>query len=212
MEVPPGLAYTSEASVTFVKRFTNRRDWRTSREIPGTPQGLTAMEESVVAGVGINVTSPALLMRTTSKPPMPPTVRRATGRSLARCSQGTEEGFGRGLEERASENRSVTFITTPATTDSSTAAQPLGGPRDLHATGGTGEPPCEDPRTPQGLTAMEESVVAGGGGSTLRSAFSPYAHYLQTADAYLRALERRQAAGLSLDVPSVASVFVSRVA
>jgi len=35
-------------------------------------------------------------------------------------------------------------------------------------------------------------------------------HYLRTADAYLRALERRRRAGLDLAVPSVASVFISR--
>jgi transaldolase len=35
-------------------------------------------------------------------------------------------------------------------------------------------------------------------------------HYLRTADAYMRALERRRGAGLDLAVPSVASVFISR--
>jgi hypothetical protein len=35
-------------------------------------------------------------------------------------------------------------------------------------------------------------------------------HYLRTADTYLRALQRRRAAGLDLAVPSVASVFISR--
>lgn len=64
------------------------------------------------------------------------------------------------------------------------------------------------PGTPPGLAAMEESV-ADGVGVNVTLLFSD-THYLQTADAYLRALERRQAAGLPLDVPSVASVFVSR--
>jgi transaldolase len=35
-------------------------------------------------------------------------------------------------------------------------------------------------------------------------------HYLRTADAYIRALERRRDAGLDLAVPSVASMFISR--
>ena len=35
-------------------------------------------------------------------------------------------------------------------------------------------------------------------------------HYLRTADAYIRALQRRRDAGLDLAVPSVASMFISR--
>jgi transaldolase len=64
------------------------------------------------------------------------------------------------------------------------------------------------PGTPQGLAAMEE-VVAAGVGVNVTLLFSD-AHYLRTAEAYLRALERRRAQGVSLAVPSVASVFVSR--
>lgn len=64
------------------------------------------------------------------------------------------------------------------------------------------------PGTPQGLTAMEEAVVAGIG-INVTLLFSD-AQYLRTADAYLRALERRRAAGLDVRVPSVASMFVSR--
>jgi len=64
------------------------------------------------------------------------------------------------------------------------------------------------PGTPPGLTAMER-LVADGIGVNVTLLFSP-THYLQTADAYQRALERRAAASLPLDVPSVASVFVSR--
>jgi transaldolase len=64
------------------------------------------------------------------------------------------------------------------------------------------------PGTPQGLTAMEEAVTAGiGVNVTLLFADS---HYLRTADAYMRALERRCDAGLDLAIPSVASVFISR--
>ena len=64
------------------------------------------------------------------------------------------------------------------------------------------------PGTPQGLAAMEEAVVAGIG-INVTLLFSD-AQYLRTADAYLRALERRRRAGLGVVVPSVASVFVSR--
>src|SRR4029077_203988 len=64
------------------------------------------------------------------------------------------------------------------------------------------------PGTPQGLTAMEE-VVTAGIGVNVTLLFSD-THYLRTADAYLRALERRRRAGLDLAVPSVASVFISR--
>lgn len=64
------------------------------------------------------------------------------------------------------------------------------------------------PGTPPGLTAMEEAIGAGVG-INVTLLFSE-SHYLQTADAYMRALERRLAAGKPLDVPSVASVFISR--
>ena len=64
------------------------------------------------------------------------------------------------------------------------------------------------PGTPQGLTAMEEAITAGIG-VNVTLLFSD-AHYLRTADAYLRALQRRRDAGLDLAVPSVASVFISR--
>jgi transaldolase len=62
--------------------------------------------------------------------------------------------------------------------------------------------------TPQGLTAMEEAISAGIG-VNVTLLFSD-SHYLRTADAYLRALERRRGAGLDLAVPSVASLFISR--
>ena len=64
------------------------------------------------------------------------------------------------------------------------------------------------PGTPQGLTAMEEAITAGIG-VNVTLLFSD-THYLRTADAYLRALQRRRDAGLDLAVPSVASVFISR--
>jgi len=64
------------------------------------------------------------------------------------------------------------------------------------------------PGTPPGLTAMEE-LVAAGVGVNVTLLFSE-THYLQTEDAYMRALERRLGAGGTVAVPSVASVFVSR--
>ena len=64
------------------------------------------------------------------------------------------------------------------------------------------------PGTPPGLAAMEQ-LVTEGIGINVTLLFSD-THYLQTAEAYMRALERRARAGKPLDVPSVASVFVSR--
>jgi transaldolase len=64
------------------------------------------------------------------------------------------------------------------------------------------------PGTPPGLTAMEEAITAGIG-VNVTLLFSD-THYLRTADAYLRALERRRRAGLDVAVPSVASLFISR--
>jgi transaldolase len=52
-------------------------------------------------------------------------------------------------------------------------------------------------------------LVSEGVGINVTLLFSD-AHYLRTADTYIRALERRAQAGEPLDVPSVASVFVSR--
>ena len=80
--------------------------------------------------------------------------------------------------------------------------------RRLHAQANRPNLLIKIPGTPPGLTAME-TLVAEGIGVNVTLLFSD-AHYLRTADAYLRALQRRSAAGLPLDVPSVASVFISR--
>jgi len=80
--------------------------------------------------------------------------------------------------------------------------------RRLHDEAGFPNLLVKIPGTPQGLRAMEETVVAGIG-VNVTLLFSD-AQYLQTAEAYLRALERRLAAGQGVTVPSVASVFVSR--
>jgi transaldolase len=64
------------------------------------------------------------------------------------------------------------------------------------------------PGTTAGLTAIEEAIFAGVP-VNVTLLFSRE-HYLAAAEAYLRGIERRIAAGLSPDVSSVASLFVSR--
>jgi transaldolase len=64
------------------------------------------------------------------------------------------------------------------------------------------------PGTPEGIPAIEELIFAGVP-VNVTLLFSRE-HYLAASEAYLRGLERRQAAGLDLDVASVASLFVSR--
>ena len=54
-----------------------------------------------------------------------------------------------------------------------------------------------------------EKVITAGIELNVTLLFSD-THYLRTADAYLRALERRRRGGLDLAVPSVASLFISR--
>jgi transaldolase len=64
------------------------------------------------------------------------------------------------------------------------------------------------PGTKQGLGAIEESIFAGIP-VNVTLLFSRE-QYLAAADAYLRGIERRIAAGLNPEVASVASVFISR--
>ncbi|HET6196611.1 MAG TPA: transaldolase [Acetobacteraceae bacterium] len=64
------------------------------------------------------------------------------------------------------------------------------------------------PGTLEGLPAIEETIFAGVP-VNVTLLFSRD-DYLRAADAYMRGLERRVAAGLSPDVRSVASLFVSR--
>ena len=80
--------------------------------------------------------------------------------------------------------------------------------RRLHEQAGFSTLLVKIPGTPQGLTALEEAITAGIG-VNVTLLFSD-SHYLRTADAYIRALERRRKAGLDLAVPSVASLFISR--
>jgi len=64
------------------------------------------------------------------------------------------------------------------------------------------------PGTPAGLPAVEESIFAGVP-VNVTLLFSP-AHYIAAAEAYMRGIERRIAAGLDPKIDSVASLFVSR--
>jgi len=64
------------------------------------------------------------------------------------------------------------------------------------------------PGTKEGAAAIEEAIFSGVP-VNVTLLFSRE-HYLKAADAYMRGLERRLAAGLSPDVRSVASIFISR--
>jgi len=80
--------------------------------------------------------------------------------------------------------------------------------RDLRARFAAPNVLIKVPGTPEGLPAITE-LIASGIGVNVTLLFS-LDHYTAAAEAYLEGLERRRAAGLSLLVPSVASVFVSR--
>lgn len=64
------------------------------------------------------------------------------------------------------------------------------------------------PGTRAGIPAIEESIFAGIP-INVTLLFSSE-QYLEAAEAYLRGIKRRLAAGLKSDIPSVASLFVSR--
>lgn len=80
--------------------------------------------------------------------------------------------------------------------------------RDLHARAGRPNLFIKIPGTAAGVPAIEEAIFSGIP-VNVTLLFSRE-QYLASADAYLRGLERRVAAGLAPDVASVASVFVSR--
>ncbi len=88
----------------------------------------------------------------------------------------------------------MTFTGTPAKMASSMAGKPSGVPGIL--------------MNRFGLPAIEDAIFAGVP-VNVTLLFSA-AHYTAAAGAYLKGLERRVAAGLSPDVRSVASLFVSR--
>jgi transaldolase len=80
--------------------------------------------------------------------------------------------------------------------------------RALHARAGRPNLLIKIPGTREGLSAIEEAIFAGVP-VNVTLLFSRE-HYLAAADAYLRGIERRIAAGRAPDVASVASLFVSR--
>jgi transaldolase len=80
--------------------------------------------------------------------------------------------------------------------------------RDLHARARRPNVFIKIPGTADGLPAIEEAIFAGIP-INVTLLFSRD-HYLGAAEAYLRGIERRIAGGLTPDVASVASLFVSR--
>jgi len=80
--------------------------------------------------------------------------------------------------------------------------------RDLHRRAGRPNLFIKIPGTKEGIPAIEEAIFAGVP-INVTLLFSRE-HYLAAADAYLRGVERRIAAGLNPNVASVASLFISR--
>ena len=80
--------------------------------------------------------------------------------------------------------------------------------KTLHAKAGRPNLYIKIPGTPQGLPAIEESIFAGVP-INVTLLFS-HEQYVAAADAFMRGIERRIAAGLRPDVASVASLFISR--
>jgi transaldolase len=80
--------------------------------------------------------------------------------------------------------------------------------KDLHARAGRPNLFIKIPGTKEGIPAIEEAIFAGVP-VNVTLLFSRE-HYVAAAEAYLRGVERRIAAGLTADVGSVASLFISR--
>src|SRR5256884_3532886 len=87
-------------------------------------------------------------------------------------------------------------------------ASTLTAAKALHATAGRPHLLIKIPGTKEGLPAIEEAIFAGVPINVTLLFW--HAHYLASADAFLRGIERRVAAGLQPEVGSVASVFISR--
>jgi len=88
------------------------------------------------------------------------------------------------------------------------AAQTLAAARQLSAKAARPNLFIKIPGTAEGLPAIEAATFAGVP-VNVTLLFS-HDHYVAAADAYMRGLERRVSAGLSPDVRSVASLFISR--
>ena len=84
----------------------------------------------------------------------------------------------------------------------------LAAAKSLHAQAKRPNVLIQIPGTAEGLPAIEEAIFAGVP-VNVTLLFSRE-HYLAAAEAFLRGIERRIAAGLKPDIGSVASVFVSR--
>src|SRR6266568_4325297 len=87
-------------------------------------------------------------------------------------------------------------------------ASTLAAAKDLHTRAGRPNLLIKIPGTKEGLPAIEEAIFAGVP-INVTLLFSSD-HYLAAADAFMRGIERRVAAGLDAEVGSVASVFISR--
>jgi transaldolase len=84
----------------------------------------------------------------------------------------------------------------------------LAAARDLHQRAGKPNLFIKIPGTPEGIPAIEEAIFAGVP-VNVTLLFSRE-QYVAAAEAYLRGVERRIAAGLNPVIASVASIFVSR--
>ncbi len=87
-------------------------------------------------------------------------------------------------------------------------AKTLSAAKGLHARAGRPNLLIKIPGTKEGLPAIEEAIFAGVP-INVTLLFSRE-HYVAAAEAFLRGIERRIAAGLKPNVGSVASVFISR--
>ena len=87
-------------------------------------------------------------------------------------------------------------------------ATTIAAAKTLHARAGRPNLFIKIPGTPEGLPAIEEAIFSGV--SVNVTLLFSREQYLAAAEAYLRGIERRIAAGLPTNVGSVASVFISR--
>jgi len=87
-------------------------------------------------------------------------------------------------------------------------ATTIAAAKDLHARAGRPNLFIKIPGTKEGLPAIEEAIFSGV--SVNVTLLFSREQYQAAAEAYLRGIERRIAAGLNTNVGSVASVFISR--
>jgi transaldolase len=87
-------------------------------------------------------------------------------------------------------------------------ASTLAAAKELHARAGRPNLFIKIPGTKEGLPAIEEAIFAGVPINV--TLLFNREHYVAAAEAFVRGIERRIAAGLKPDVGSVASVFISR--